>query len=665
MAKTNSSRAHGNDIATERKHYGVRRPFFPQSSSIRNESAKNNFFPGNLIQRMCSECQQEEEKVQRAPKSGSVPVYHGAEDGLAKSAGKGSGLPKQTLGEMSSSFGNDFSSVRIHTDSEATRLNNQFHAQAFTHGNDIYFNKGKYDPHSTSGKHLLAHELTHVVQQHSNTIQRKPISGDDLTSTTLAGDPILEETFDNEALVSQSHNPDGEHVRRIQEGLLNLGFSLYPNDADSHFDEGTASAVRDFQLKASMSVGERDGIVGRKTLGLLDRSLRNDQVSTDVDAAAEDFVVNDPKKDTACDKGEPTLKDCDDETSPPTRKTIKSAVEAAIAVIDKVLAEQLPPKKTDEADYPVLFNRIFRNNDTGNLQDKVDEVKKNFEKIRKHLKRLNDEEDLSLCGTLCDGACRSGVGAYQQDGSITFCPAFETKPDRQVILAIHESHHAAISGSSDFAYAITRLFDKLDHKKALLNAASFHAYAVWVDKPGSESIGPEVKDSNFISDEKQKKAMDLCLAFLEQWLILAKFDLSSTLGDVREARRLGYYNSASTAARMESVFAKWFGLTPPPAPPVDRDVEKLLAIEERVVLMFEAFESPFVILETDDVSHWARGPGMAIALNNEVLKLGRNPMTIALLQELVHATPGISADSEALYVGAINAMRRERKLDPQ
>ncbi len=323
---------------------------------------------------------------------------------------------------MSSSFGSDFNSVRIHSNSDATNLNRQLHAKAFTHGNDIYFNKGEYDPNSTSGKHLLAHELTHVVQQQSKTIQRKPKSTDDLTSISLAGDPILEKTFDNEALISQSHNPDGEHVRRIQEGLLNLGFSLYPNDADSHFDAGTASAVKDFQLKASMSVAEQDGIVGRKTLGLLDRSLRNDRVSSDADVAAEDFVVNDPKKDSACDKGEPTLKDCDDETSPPTRKTIKSAVETAIAVIDKVLAEQLPPKKTDEADYPVLFTRIFRNNDNGTLQVKVNEVKKNFEKIRKHLKRLNDEEDLSLCGTLCDGACRSGAGAYQQDGSITFCP---------------------------------------------------------------------------------------------------------------------------------------------------------------------------------------------------------------------------------------------------
>jgi hypothetical protein len=663
MAKSYSPRSHGNDLATERKQHVSRRPFFPQSSSIKNASG-NNFFPGNVIQRMSTTCQPKEKSVQRA-QSHSAPDYNGAPDGLQTSTGEGSVLPKQIRAEMSSLFGNDFSDVRIHTDSEATKLSNQLHAQAFTHGNDIYFNDGQYDPQSTSGKHLLAHEPTHIAQQSANTIQRKPKSTDDLTTTSLAGDPILEATFDNEALVSQIHNPEGEHVRKIQEGLLNLGFSLYPNDADSHFDAGTAAAVRDFQLRAGMSKAEQDGIVGRKTLGLLDRSIRNDQVSTDVDEASADFVVKDPQKDSACEKDEPVVKDCDDETSPPTRKTIRSAVEAAIGLVDKVLQEQLPPKKTDVADYPVLFNRIFRNNDSRNLQVTVNEVKKNFEDIKKYLKRLNDEEDLSQCATSCDGACRSGAGAYQQDGVITFCPSFEKKTDRQILLAIHESHHAAITGSRDFAYAITRLFDKLDHKKALLNAASFHAYAVWVDKPGSESIGPKVADSNFISDEKQKKAIDLSLAFLEQWLILARFDLSTTIGDAREAQRLGHYSSQSTAERMNSIFTKWFGLTPPPSPPLDRDIQKLLAIEERVVLMFDAMASPLVILESDDGSHWARGPGMAVTVNKEILKLGRNPMTIALLQEMVHATPGISADSEALYVGVINAMRRERNLDPE
>ena len=66
---------------------------------------------------------------------------------------------------MSAKFGVDFSGVRIHDDSEAVGLAKELQAQAFTHGRDIYFNEGKFDPESGAGKNLLAHELTHVVQQ--------------------------------------------------------------------------------------------------------------------------------------------------------------------------------------------------------------------------------------------------------------------------------------------------------------------------------------------------------------------------------------------------------------------------------------------------------------------------------------------------------------------
>jgi len=67
--------------------------------------------------------------------------------------------------EMSHSFGVDFGGVKVHDDTEAAHLNKELNALAFTHGNDIYFNAGKFEPENSSGKFLLAHELTHVVQQ--------------------------------------------------------------------------------------------------------------------------------------------------------------------------------------------------------------------------------------------------------------------------------------------------------------------------------------------------------------------------------------------------------------------------------------------------------------------------------------------------------------------
>jgi hypothetical protein len=84
---------------------------------------------------------------------------------LKDQRGDGTLLSREVRDEMSKSIGADFSNVRIHTGEKAAALSNELGAQAFTHGNDVYFNSGKYDADSSTGKHLLAHELTHVVQQ--------------------------------------------------------------------------------------------------------------------------------------------------------------------------------------------------------------------------------------------------------------------------------------------------------------------------------------------------------------------------------------------------------------------------------------------------------------------------------------------------------------------
>ena len=95
------------------------------------------------------------------------------ESNLNSSKGSGSPLSGNVKGEMESGFGTDFSNVKIHTDSKATQMNQQLGSQAFATGNNIYFNEGKYNPNSQSGKHLLAHELTHTIQQGAS-VRKKP-----------------------------------------------------------------------------------------------------------------------------------------------------------------------------------------------------------------------------------------------------------------------------------------------------------------------------------------------------------------------------------------------------------------------------------------------------------------------------------------------------------
>ncbi len=95
--------------------------------------------------------------------------------------GGGQPLPETTRNFFEPRFGGDFSGVRVHTDAEASSAARELKAQAFTVDRDIFFGTRRYAPDSSAGKRLLAHELTHVLQQQTNNqqgqmlIQRAPL----------------------------------------------------------------------------------------------------------------------------------------------------------------------------------------------------------------------------------------------------------------------------------------------------------------------------------------------------------------------------------------------------------------------------------------------------------------------------------------------------------
>jgi hypothetical protein len=113
-------------------------------------------------------------RLQRAV--GNEAVQRLAEDEnpaavVAKGGGTAFGGPVRD--DMESRFGTDFSDVRIHTGSDAHASAKAVNAHAYTVGSDIVFQRGAYDPESVAGRTMLAHELTHVVQQRSG-----PVDGD-------------------------------------------------------------------------------------------------------------------------------------------------------------------------------------------------------------------------------------------------------------------------------------------------------------------------------------------------------------------------------------------------------------------------------------------------------------------------------------------------------
>jgi hypothetical protein len=97
--------------------------------------------------------------------SGSFDVDDGVENQIGSMKGGGQALPGETQSFFESRFGQDFGDVRVHASSDADALNRSIGARAFTNGSDIFVRSNEYSPDSTQGRELLAHELTHVVQQ--------------------------------------------------------------------------------------------------------------------------------------------------------------------------------------------------------------------------------------------------------------------------------------------------------------------------------------------------------------------------------------------------------------------------------------------------------------------------------------------------------------------
>ena len=116
--------------------------------------------------------------------SAGVGVSENVESVLQSARGGGQALPEQTRISMEQAFGADFKGVRVHIDSRAADISQKLNASAFTSGPDIYFSHGEYAPDKVKGQRLLAHELTHVLQQQQmrgggiptieKTIQRQP-----------------------------------------------------------------------------------------------------------------------------------------------------------------------------------------------------------------------------------------------------------------------------------------------------------------------------------------------------------------------------------------------------------------------------------------------------------------------------------------------------------
>jgi nucleoid-associated protein YgaU len=171
--------------------------------------------------------------------------------------GGGSALEPQMQARFSSALGHDLSNVRIHHDHEANALSQAVSARAFTTGNDIFFRDGAYNPGSSDGQRLLAHELTHTVQQ-----ARGPVSGTPTAGGVSISDPG--DAFEREA----EHQADQ---------LMNSSWSK-PTPA--------------LPLQPAMQAGSRGfGLVLQRAVDTIGGSFDTDEYATESNASGKEIGV--------------------------------------------------------------------------------------------------------------------------------------------------------------------------------------------------------------------------------------------------------------------------------------------------------------------------------------------------------------------------------------
>ena len=134
--------------------------------------------------------------IQRSPSGGvgGETLTTDAEATVRSSLGGGKPLDSSTRASFESRFGRDFSAVRVHTGANTDKTARSITAKAFTLGSDIGFAKGMYEPETSTGEALLAHELTHVVQQAGAPTDRADPGG--LAAGTVVGRGLVQRSSD-------------------------------------------------------------------------------------------------------------------------------------------------------------------------------------------------------------------------------------------------------------------------------------------------------------------------------------------------------------------------------------------------------------------------------------------------------------------------------------
>ena len=139
------------------------------------------------------------------------------EESIQQAKGGGQPLDQSVRGQMESTFGGSLDHVRVHTDAQSDTLNRALSARAFTVGSDIFFRQGAYNPGASSGRELIAHETTHVVQQGNGQVRTKLAVNKPGDKYEQEADAVAKSVTQAEQLTTPTADAQGIATRQVVE----------------------------------------------------------------------------------------------------------------------------------------------------------------------------------------------------------------------------------------------------------------------------------------------------------------------------------------------------------------------------------------------------------------------------------------------------------------
>ncbi|MEH2334322.1 eCIS core domain-containing protein [Nostoc sp.] len=229
----------------------MQRQEMPEEEELQMKSLDNS-----TLQRQ--EAPEDEEELQMKPMvqrraEARMAAAPDLEASINQARGGGQAMADNIRHPMEVAFGADFSGVKVHTDGQSDQLNRSIQARAFTTGQDVFFRQGEYNPGSRGGQELLAHELTHVVQQSGG-------------AAGMVKDPNVTKGSGETMRVEQP-NKGGWSVQETQPGV---GIQLAPNSNRIQYGEWFSEKF----LKDHVFHGDRESAmeVAKRRAGQVPRS---------------------------------------------------------------------------------------------------------------------------------------------------------------------------------------------------------------------------------------------------------------------------------------------------------------------------------------------------------------------------------------------------------